>query len=197
MSSTNRSRAKQRHLSDYYVTPVDHIMDFLRELQEDEPDILKGKILDPCAGGDKNNPMSYPKALIDFGVKPEQITTIDIRDDSLAQIKSDYLLLPKFDEFDVIITNPPFALSQQIIEKALQEIKPGGFVIMLLRLNYFGGKKRKLNLWNKHMPKYAYVHSERMSFTGDGRTDSIEYMHCVWQGGYYPRFTNLKIIDKF
>jgi len=43
------------------------------------------------------------------------------------------------------------------------------------------------------MPKYVFVHHRRISFTG-GTTDSIEYMHAVWQIGYKNEFTKLKII---
>ncbi len=49
---------------------------------------------------------------------------------------------------------------------------------MLLRLNYFGGKVRS-KLWEEHMPKYCFVHNKRISFTDDGKTDSIEYCHMV------------------
>lgn len=196
MSSTNRSNCRNFHISDYYVTPVDKIITFLNEFSRYEdilsrPDTL---ILDCCAGGDKRHSMSYPEALIKFGVNPSNIETVDIREDSLANIKTDYLTYECSNKFDVIITNPPFSLARSIIEKALDDIKDNGFVIMLLRLNYFGGKLRK-DMWEKQMPKYAFVHSRRMSFTDDGKTDSIEYMHCVWQKGYYPEFAKLKVIE--
>jgi 16S rRNA G1207 methylase RsmC len=42
--------------------------------------------------------------------------------------------------FDMIITNPPFAIAQGIIEKSLEFCKGGGYVIMLLRLNYIGSQ---------------------------------------------------------
>ena len=93
----------------------------------------------------------------------------------------------------ISITNPPFALAREIIDKALKDVKDNGFVIMLLRLNYFGGKLRE-DLWKSHMPKYAFVHNKRLSFTDNGKTDSIEYMHCIWQKGYYPEFCQLKVI---
>lgn len=44
------------------------------------------------------------------------------------------------------------------------------------------------------MPVTAYVHNRRMSFTDDGKTDSIEYMHAVWKKGEKPEYTRLKII---
>lgn len=63
---------------------------------------------------------------------------------------------------------------------------------MLLRLNFFGSQQR-LAFWNKTMPICVYVHSKRMKFTKKG-TDSIEYIHAVWQKGKYPVFTKLKVI---
>ncbi len=80
-----------------------------------------------------------------------------------------------------------------IINKALNDVREGGFVIMLLRLNYLGGKVRQ-RLWGNNMPKYIFVHNRRMSFTDDGKTDSIEYAHFVWQKGYNPKFSQLKVL---
>ena len=48
------------------------------------------KILDPCAGGDSVHDMSYPIALIE-SCGALNIETIDIRIDSRAEIKADYL----------------------------------------------------------------------------------------------------------
>ena len=194
LSSTNRSNARSNHAEDYYVTPVSSIIDFLNEFNKYENVFHKDiHILDPCAGGDIKHPMSYPKALKNIGINPDNISTIDIRSDSLAKVKTDYLKYNCRNKFDVIITNPPFSIARDIIEKSLDDVKDDGFVIMLLRLNYFGGKLRK-DMWDKHMPKYSFVHHRRMSFRDDGKTDSIEYQHVVWQKGYYPEFTKLKVI---
>ena len=192
MSSTNRSTT--RHPNDYYVTPITPIKDFLSAFSEVE-NIFSLKdlsILDPCSGGDKINPMSYPSALIESGVSACDILTVDVREDSLADIKGDFLELDQ-GEFDVVISNPPFKLAKEFIEKSLQQTKEGGFVIMLLRLNFFETKGRK-PFFDKQMPKYAFVHHKRMSFTDDGKTDSVAYMHCIWEKGYYPDATELRII---
>jgi hypothetical protein len=192
MSSTNRGG--QREVSDYYKTPMNEIKRFLTEAQKDFnvlQDLSELSILDPCAGGDIMASMSYPEALYSFGAK--DIETIDIREDSRAGIQMDYLKTNLTKKFDLIITNPPFALAQQIIEKALfDDAIPGGLVIMLLRLNYFGSSAR-FNFWQRFMPVRVYVHHKRISFTG-GTTDSIEYMHAVWKAGEYPEATMLKVI---
>ena len=149
-------------------------------------------ILDPCAGGDEINVMSYPTALNEFNGNLK-IDTIDIREDSRAKVKGNFLEIDTKDKYDVIITNPPFNISLDIINKALDDVKEGGFVIMLLRLNYFGGKVRR-NLWENNMPKYCFVHNKRIGFLNNGKTDSIEYCHMVWQKGYNPEFTKLKVL---
>ena len=182
MSSTNRG--SDRHKNDYYVTPIDQIKLFLNKLYCYEPDITlfdRWEILDPCAGGDKNHSMSYPeaiKSLINYNV----LNTIDIRDDSLATTKDDYLKLNCNGLYNMIITNPPFNIAIDIINKAINDVKPNGFVIMLLRLNFLGSKQR-FEFWQNNKPKYIFVHHKRMSFTDNGNTDSIEYAHFVWQKG--------------
>lgn len=195
MSSTNRGY--ERHKTDYYVTPVDKIEEFLEAFREIEPYAFDdGYILDPCAGGDEFNAPSYPVALQRVGIDNE-ILTIDIREDSLAEWIGDYLEIPIADDDkpSVIITNPPFKLAEEIIKKALEDVEEGGFVIMLLRLNFFGGKARNERFWPVvGMPKYAFVHHRRMSFTPDGKTDSIEYAHFVWQKGRDGESTELRII---
>ena len=202
MSSTNRGY--DRHATDYYVTPQEAIEVFLDawlgDLQKGEfhDDVLgvadhPDKILwlDPCAGGDTKHAMSYPAVLEKhFGVVPE---TIDVREDSLAEKKEDYLLADVVPPPQIIITNPPFYLAKAVIEKALRDVVEGGYVVMLLRLNFFGSNDR-FGFFQKQLPTWAYVHHRRFSFTEDKKTDSIEYMHAVWQKGADPAFTMLKVI---
>lgn len=203
MSSTKRGG--QRDISDYYVTPLWAIRQFLSAWPGDGIDPLTARVLDPCAGGDADNPMSYPTVLREFGfgqatdAAPGTIETIDIRDDSLADIRQDYLTLPAetgepFPGYDLIITNPPFALAAEIIAKAHEQVRRpdpnaahdkdtspyGGYIVMLLRLNFLGGLNRS-DFWREYPPNEIWVHPRRMSFSSDGKTDSIEYAHFVWR----------------
>ena len=197
MSSTNRGGV--REVSDYYRTPEKPILQFLSAWSEDDPVLISFhyplplKVLDTCAGGVVGQQdMSYPAALRKFyGESNVNVTTVDIRKDSPCQIHGDYLQMkPLSEDIDLVITNPPFCLALPIIQKALTE--PCKRVVMLLRLNFFGTKMRKL-WWQNNMPEFTYVHSERISFTG-GTSDSIEYMHCVWSKGWKEQFTRLRII---
>lgn len=195
MSSTNRSKAREEHISDYYVTPISKIEEFLIPFMQLESNIFEGKkILDCCSGGDEENPMSYPVALTRVAnVEPGNITTIDIRENSRADIKGSYLEIDAKDKYDIIITNPPFNISLDVIKKALDDVKEGGYCIFLLRLNYFGSKARK-QFWEENMAKYSFVHSQRICFTSNGKTDSIEYMHLVFKKGYEKKYTKLFVI---
>lgn len=177
MSSTNRGY--DRHVSDYYITPINEIKKFWEEFKAHHDISNINYVLDPSAGGDNEHPMSYPEALKD---EKFELVTMDIRQDSLAILKGDYLETKFSKPFDMIFTNPPFCMSLEFLQKALDDVKDDGYVIMLLRLNFLGSGKR--NKWLKeNMPYEIYVHSKRISFTDDGKTDSIEYAHFVWKKG--------------
>ena len=189
MSSTNRSNARDLHISDYYVTPIASIKEFISA--QTQIDFIDKTILDPCAGGDTINKMSYPEVLKDYS---SRVITSDIREDSLAVHTVDYLEWDVSEtKIDIIITNPPFNIASEIIEKALRDVTVGGYVVMLLRLNFFGSQKRK-PFFDAYPPLACYVHNKRMKFTNTNGTDSIEYMHCIWQKGVKPDFTMLRVI---
>lgn len=193
MSSTNRANASERHISDYYVTPVEDVDKFLTKLSSVYPNVLSSckDILDCSAGGDESNAMTYPLVLKKFGKSTD---TIDIREDSLADTIGDYLEYDCKGKYDLVISNPPFNLALEFIQKALDDVKDNGYVIMLLRLNFLEGMKRKEELWNKIMPKYIFVHSKRMSFTESGKTDSVAYAHYVFQKGYRLDHSSIMIL---
>jgi hypothetical protein len=221
LSSTNRSNARSEHISDYYVTPINDIELFLNEFnQRVYVDWNNAKILDCCAGGNYKikdeygikeiaHPMSYPTALKNMFNK-DDVDTYDIRPDSLAEHNEDYLTTKLSYKPDIIITNPPFSLSLPIIQKALSDVKDNGYVIMLLRLNFFGSIERK-PFFDRYMPEWSFVHHKRIGFTDKkdengyvvfdkngnakrGSTDSIEYQHMVFRKGYCPNYTKLVVI---
>jgi hypothetical protein len=138
MSSTNRSNARDKHIADYYVTPITEIKKFISAFGSEV--FLDAVVLDPCAGGDEKHSMSYEQAVPD---NIKKYNSIDIREDSLAELKDDYLSVQLNYKPDIIITNPPFNIAIDIITKALVDVKEGGMVVMLLRLNFFGSKGRK------------------------------------------------------
>lgn len=225
MSSTNRSNARELHISDYYVTPIDAIKTFFSYANEFVPSFEQimntGRILDCCAGGNQPisdclgykeiyHPMSYPQSIKEFYNK--QVDTYDIREDSLAKYKEDYLKVKLDYQPDVIITNPPFTIATDIIRKAINDVKENGMVIMLLRLNFFEGLNKKDFFEEVGLPNYSFVYRKRLSFqdkkdvagyvqfNSDGKakkggSDSVAYQHCIWIKGKKADFTKLMVID--
>ena len=197
MSSTNRHNAEKRHIADYYVTPVKDIITFLGALDEEVSlDIWDKTILDPCAGGDLSHDMSYPKALREYYAIPDGwngIKTIDIREDSLAETKCNYIETKLDYKPFLIISNPPFNQAMEFIKKALDDVEDGGYVAMLLRLNFLETKARK-DFFDNYMPTWIFVHHKRMSFTDVGGTDSVAYCHMVWKKNDYPKFAKIRVI---
>ena len=140
--------------------------------------------------------MSYPKALREYYAIPDDwngIKTIDIREDSLAETKCNYIETKLDYKPFLIISNPPFNQAIEFIKKALDDVEDGGYVAMLLRLNFLETKARK-DFFDNYMPTWIFVHHKRMSFTDAGGTDSVAYCHMVWKKNDYPKFAKIRVI---
>lgn len=138
-------------------------------------------------------PMSYPTALARMYGDKFTVDSMDIRENSFADYIGDFLTCRPPHPPDIIMGNPPFFLSQDFIKRGLKLIPADGYVVMLLRLNYYGTKARKA-FFESHMPKYTFVHHERMSFLPDGSTDSIEYAHFVWTPAWKKNYSMTFVI---
>ena len=206
MSSTNRGY--DRHKSDYYITPKSDVSYFLKEFQSKLGiDISTMNVLDPCCGGDKENDATYIH-IIKQEYGPTYTCGIDIREDSKADVIMDFLECEKenMDEHDLIISNPPFYLAEEFIRKSLDLVKNDSYVVMLLRLNFFGSAKRKI-LFENNMPEYCFIHHKRINFIPESMKremikkgekpqsgDSIEYAHFVWKKGVNNDFCKTFVI---
>jgi hypothetical protein len=182
MSATNRGA--KRETNDAYPTPAYCIKEFLNaffKLEKFSPD---ARILDPCCGQ-----RPYSIELQSRGFK--YLWNVDIDDTVNPDDVCDYLNTPVTFRPHIIISNPPYSVASQFIEKSLHDVNLYGYVAFLLRLNFFGSQKRK-PFFDKYPPKYCFVHSKRPSFKGGG-TDATEYAHFVWQQGYYG-MTKLKVL---
>lgn len=86
-----------------------------------------------------------------------------------------------------IITNPPYYLAQEFVQKALDVITDGHRVCMLLRTLFLEGNKRYEQLFSKGGLKTVYVFSNRQVCSAtDEFTDgsSMSYSWFVWEKGY-------------
>lgn len=93
----------------------------------------------------------------------------------------DYLTT-EFPKKDVIITNPPFSLTEQFLEKSMSELADDGTLIYLQRVNYLGSKKR-VPFWAKiGFPNKTPIIIPRPRFVNNG-SDSCEYSWFIWDKG--------------
>lgn len=76
----------------------------------------------------------------------------------------------------VVITNPPFSSAFEIISLAVQNTKA---VAALLRL-FFLEPTQKRGPWLEKNPPDLVIVLPRISFTGDGKTDSVTCAWMVW-----------------
>jgi hypothetical protein len=183
MSATGRGTI--RNANDFYPTPDWCIEEALWAFFSLERSfLLSDFILDPSAGL-----RPYERALKKRGF--ENIFNFDINPAANPDVVTNFLAMNFQFKPRVIITNPPYNLAQEFVIKSLSQVQDQGFVIFLLRLNFFGSQKRA-NLFKAFPPKYCFVHSRRPSFTGHG-TDATEYAHFVWQKGFVG-MTSLKVL---
>ncbi len=81
-----------------------------------------------------------------------------------------------YDRVDCIITNPPYSLAQEFVEKAHND---ADVVIMLLRLGFLESMRRED--FRKQYPLDNLITlSKRPSFTEDGKTDGAGYAYFIW-----------------
>lgn len=154
-----------------------------------ENEAFNGKhILEPCVGAGH-----IANVLKDyFG---EEVTGIDIIDRGyVGTIVTDFLNWIPDKKYDTIITNPPYSLAAEFIEKCISILLPYGKLAMFLRINFLETVKRK-ELFDKYPPKYVYVFRKRMPVFNNGEEinpktgKAWNTLLCnawyVWQKGCY------------
>lgn len=176
MSRTKSNSNVRIHMDDY-PTPdwcVELICD---EIKWDIPQ----SFLEPCAGDGRIN-----RIVKEYGRSDLDIMSCEIQDGC------DYLTT-KFDNLDLIVTNPPFSKAQEFLEKSLSE---ADCVIYLLRLNYLGSLKR-YEFWNKNPASHIFVLTPRPSFVNGG-TDATEYAWFVWENdkGIMDKYPGVYVLKR-
>lgn len=146
------SSDRGRVVNDYYATPPQDTQNFL-DLICDEIDINEiNTILEPAAGGGHIIDVLYeyfPHAKIDgVDIEPKREDIVEL----------DFLETEGFNNYDLVITNPPFKLAREFITKSLE--LSNRYVMYYLKIQFLEGKTRKD--WFKTLPmKYVYVYSYR------------------------------------
>lgn len=185
MSSTNRG--SPRRPNDDYQTPPWAIEALLAHV---EP---YGNFLEPCRGSG-NILRAVQSRIMDWAAAPVPRDAI-IPPERLPKIHwceiadgRDFLTYNSAGVwYDWIITNPPYSLAREFIERS---ISMSSNTAMLLRLNFLESEERR-GWWQSRLPTALYVLSRRPNFEDrdgnlirgkDGRsgTDSCAYGWFVW-----------------
>jgi len=95
--------------------------------------------------------------------------------------------------FDAIVTNPPFNLAAEFIDRAIDHHRPK-VVAMLLKANYWHAAKR-IKLFEKHQPSHILALTWRLDFVG-GERGGNPLMDCAWvvwtEGAVETKYALLK-----
>lgn len=183
-------KEKKENKQELYETPKWLVYAFWKKFADQDLLVNSYKFMEPCcASGNvikatnkffKENHLpdiNWSVAEINPKFEPELHNGYNFPSISSVFI-GDYLTAAwpktKEDRFDLIITNPPFSLAEKFIEKAITEAK---VVVMLLRVNFLGSKKR-VEFFKKYKPD-IYISPKRPSFEKGG-TDATEYAWFVW-----------------
>ena len=137
---------------DFYATDPETLKVFLNEFFKENS--LSGDILEPSCGQGH-----ISKTLEDILPNCNIIST-DLIDRGYGTGGIDFLSYDYNRKFDTVITNPPFSIAKEFIEKGLEVSNK--YVIMLCKIQLLEGVKRKDMFLNTPL-KNIYVHTTRQA----------------------------------
>ena len=147
----------------------------------------EGSFLEPCVGNG-----NISKAIKDKFPNSE-VVGIDIVDRGYPNtIVHDFLTYETDKKYDNIITNLPYSLGKEFVEKGISLLKDNGKMAMFLKIQFLEGAKR-VEMFKKYPPKYIYTFVKRMPTWNNGQpTDengkrwatTMYHAWFVWEKGY-------------
>lgn len=181
-SLAGMSTTRERVQDDYYATPYQATEILLDEVK------FNGSFLEPCVGGGHiadiikkyyPNECVYGSDLVDRGY-PNTLEADFLIYDFLGQ------------KFDNIVTNPPYSLAQEFLEKGMDIVNDSGKIAMFLKIQFLEGAKRR-DMFKKYPPKYVYVFSKRQNPWRNGSqvdekgkpwASTMCFAWFVWEKGF-------------
>ena len=160
LAGGNSTSKREEH--DFYATDPQTVRLFLNEFHKDNR--LEGDILEPACG------QGHIAKVLKEMYPNNHIEGVDLIDRGYGQGGIDFITYKFNRKFDTVITNPPFSLAKEFIEKGLEVSNK--YVIMLCKIQLLEGAKRKDMFLNTPL-KYIYVHTTRQATWKEGKpTDS-------------------------
>jgi hypothetical protein len=160
-----------RRSYDNYFTPAHATQALMDRIS------LFGRILEPCSGdgdiarvcGSRLGTTVYTNDL--HAKRPSQFH-LDIR-----AAESWRVIQRETGPIDWVVSNPPFSYATAIVKRSHEHARCG--VAMLLRLSFLEPTLKR-GEWLAANPPSALIVLPRISFTGDGKTDSVTCAWIVW-----------------
>ena len=176
------STTRERVDNDYYATPYEATESLLNNVK------FTGNFLEPCIGG------GHIAKVIKQFYPDSNITGYDLIDRGYNNTIVDNFLEHDFKDqkFDNIITNPPYKLAQEFLEKEMKIINKNGKIAMFLKIQFLEGSKRK-EMFKNFPPKYIYVFSKRQNPWRNGSpvdekgkpwSSTMCFAWFVWKEGF-------------
>ena len=168
----------EREPTDFYATDPKALEVFLETLKQDGI-VLPHKICEPACG------MGHlSKVLEKHGY---EVDSYDLYDHGYGKTSVNFLESSL--KYECFLTNPPYKYALPFVRKALENVLPSGYVIMLLKIQFLEGKKR-YNFFQNHPPKFVYVNASRQNCAKNGdfekypTNSAICYAWFIWQKGF-------------
>lgn len=121
------------------------------------------KILEPCVGQGH-----IANFINNFFTNKREVVGVDLVDRGYPNtIVSNFLEWETDEKFDGIISNPPYSLAKEFVEKGMDLLEEEGQMAMFLKVQFLEGAKRK-ELFEKYPPKYIYIFRNRMATWNNG-----------------------------
>lgn len=158
------------------------------------------KIIDPCAG------TGIFAKRYEF-LSGKKVDKFDIIERATDIQQADYMRLDCLNKYDLIITNFPTGSRSTtkgfdyLLRKALVDIRRGGTVCVLTRLNSLETQKRYVNIFMKYKPSWVFVMSNRLKCTKGKvltKTDTAFcwLVFCKDQNGFFATETKMDWIHR-
>lgn len=174
--SVNRERVAE----DYYATPKEATESLLHLFDLSDCDTF----YEPACGE------GHISEVLKEYYSKKHIHSTDLVNRGYGVGKVDFLKLGNETKWDCIITNPPFKLSQEFIEKGLQ--LSNKYVIMFAKIQLLESEVRR-KLFDKFPPKYIYVFTDRVNPLRNGSpidengkkwSSTMCFAWFVWEIGF-------------
>ena len=176
-----QSKTRTRVENDYYATPETAT----RELLNNFSFLNCETILEPACGEGH-----ICKTIQEWDSENKfKITATDLIERGFGEGNVDFLT-EKFDNYDLVITNPPFKYAKEFVEKGLEVANK--YVVMFAKLQLLEGIGRK-DLFENHPPKYVYVFRNRVAPLRNGSSvdengkkwsSTMCFAWFVWEVGF-------------